>query len=182
MNLFDKIIVLGSSCSGKTTLGQRLAIINQAKHIDLDDLNWLPGWKARPSDELNKRLADSLWGESKWIITGNYRNTHSLTMPMATSVVWLDFPLRLILWRMLKRTLQRILRKELVCNGNYETVWGTFFDKDNLFAYTIRTYKKRKEQFSGLQDTYPHLKIFHIESPKALELFVAEFQNINQVD
>jgi adenylate kinase family enzyme len=179
---FEKIIILGSSCSGKTTLAKRLAKINHAKPIDLDDLNWLPGWKSRPTDEMIAKLENEIWGEKKWIISGNYRGTHAFTMPKATCVIWLDFRLRLVLWRMLKRTLQRIVTQEEICNGNRETIYGTFFDKENLFSYTIHTYAKRKEQFSNLGDVYPHLEIYRITSPKKLEKFVLFFKETVQVD
>ena len=181
-NNFNKIIILGSSCSGKTTLGKRLAKINHAKPIDLDDLNWLPGWKSRSTVEMIAKLENEIWGEKKWIISGNYRDTHSLTMPKATCVIWLDFRLRLVLWRMLKRTIKRIVTKEEICNGNRETIYGTFFDKDNLFSYTIHTYKKRKEQFSVLGELYPHLTIYRIYSPKKLEEFILFFKENAQVD
>lgn len=179
---FDKIIILGSSCSGKTTLGKRLAILNHAKAIDLDDLNWLPGWKSRPTNEMIAILEKKIWGEKKWIISGNYRGTHSVTMPKATCVIWLDFRLSLILWRMVNRTLKRIISQEEICNGNKETFYGTFIDKDNLFSYTLRTYSRRKKQFSQLSEVYPHLEIFRISSPKKLEEFIIFFKKTIQVD
>lgn len=169
---FDKIIVLGSSCSGKTTLGKKLAAIKQAKPIDLDDLNWLPGWKNCSTEDLLKKIEKEIWGEDRWIISGNYRNTHPLTMPQATCVIWLDFPLRIILWRMVKRTLTRIITKEEVCNGNYETIYGAFLDEENLFSYTINTYKDRKKQFLMLGEQYPHLEIIRLQSPKELTQFL----------
>lgn len=175
---FDKIIILGSSCSGKTTLGRKLSILNQAKHIDLDDFNWLPDWKSRPTDELISKVDKAIWGESRWVISGNYRNTHSMTMPQATCVIWLDFRLRLVLWRMLKRTIKRIVTKEETCNGNYETISGAFFDKGNLFSYTVNTYQERKKQFSILGQQYPHLKIYRIKSPLRLRRFIASFEKI----
>lgn len=173
---FNKTIIIGSSCSGKTTLGKRLAKITHAKIIDIDELHWKPNWQSTPSAQLIPKIEKEIWGEPRWIISGNYRETMPTTMPQATCVIWLDYPLTLLLRRMLKRTIIRVITQQEICNGNKETIKGTFFEKNNLFSYTIRTYPKRKQQFPQIIKTYPHLKFIQIKSPKQLEKFIYKLQ------
>jgi len=38
-------------------------------------------------------------------------------------LIWVDFPLRIVLWRLLKRTAQRMMTGEVFANGNRESFW-----------------------------------------------------------
>ena len=42
------VVVVGTSCSGKTTLARRLARILASEHVELDSLYWGSGWTPRP--------------------------------------------------------------------------------------------------------------------------------------
>ncbi|MPZ15785.1 MAG: hypothetical protein GEU73_15410 [Chloroflexi bacterium] len=47
MNL-TRVVVVGTSCAGKTTLARRLARILASEHVELDSLYWGPEWTPRP--------------------------------------------------------------------------------------------------------------------------------------
>ena len=40
-----KINIIGTSCSGKTTLASHIAQELRVKHIELDSSYWLPNWQ-----------------------------------------------------------------------------------------------------------------------------------------
>ena len=42
--LMKRIAIVGSSCSGKTTLGRELAALLDVKFVELDEYHWLPDW------------------------------------------------------------------------------------------------------------------------------------------
>ena len=62
-----------------------------------------------------------------WVICGNYNVAKQITLPQATDIIWLNYPLRINLWRALIRSLKRIFLKEEPFNGCPETVSHVFF-------------------------------------------------------
>ena len=51
-------------------------------------------------------------------MAGNYRNLRDSTWGRADTVVWLDYPLPLIMGRLLRRTVRRIVTQEELWRGN----------------------------------------------------------------
>ena len=44
-----RVVVIGTSCAGKTTFARALARILTFPHIELDALHWLPNWTENQS-------------------------------------------------------------------------------------------------------------------------------------
>lgn len=68
-----KIIITGTTCTGKTTLGKKLAKVYSIQQIDLDDFHFLPNWVEKEDkvfvDDVHKELKTL----DKWIVTGSYQ-------------------------------------------------------------------------------------------------------------
>jgi len=60
-----RVVVVGTSCSGKTTLARRLARILATDHVELDSLYWGPEWTPRP-DFIQNVLA--IAQQPRWVI------------------------------------------------------------------------------------------------------------------
>jgi len=146
-----RIMIIGSSCSGKTTLGAALGQALAVKHIDLDELNWLPGWREVPRSELRQKIKKEINGLDSWIISGGYSGTWDITMPLASHVIFPDLPLHKLIYGLTRRTLQRVTDKKEICNGNIET-WGNIFSKDSLFIWQLQNYQKKKRQYLALKE------------------------------
>ena len=56
----DRINVVGTSCSGKTTLARDLARRLVLPHVEFDALFWGPNWTPVPTDVFRERLTTSL--------------------------------------------------------------------------------------------------------------------------
>jgi adenylate kinase family enzyme len=46
-----RTVVIGTSCSGKTTFARDLARTLGLPHIELDALHWQPNWVSRSAEE-----------------------------------------------------------------------------------------------------------------------------------
>src|SRR5205823_6990985 len=101
-----RIVVVGSTGSGKTTLASQLARRLALPHVELDALHWEPNWTMAPLDRFRQRVEEALNGEG-WVVDGGYGKVRDIVWGRAETLVWLDYGLPVILWRLLKRTLRR---------------------------------------------------------------------------
>ena len=98
----ERVLVIGSPGAGKSTLAREIAARTRLPLHHLDRMHWLPGWTERDRDEGRAELADIL-AQDRWIIDGNYGSILAMRLARADTVVWLDYPTHLCLWRVLKR-------------------------------------------------------------------------------
>lgn len=95
-------MVIGPCGAGKSTAAARLAELTHLPLIHMDQLNWQPGWVETETQLLREKVSASVAGE-RWVIEGNYGGTMELRLARATLVLYLDYPIPLCLWRILKR-------------------------------------------------------------------------------
>jgi len=162
-----RIIITGTTGSGKTTLGARLAKVLNIKHIDLDDLHWLPNWRERSDEEFLALLQEELEHNKHWIIVGNYSVTKPITWPQATHFIWLNYPFRVVLYRSVKRAITRIITREKICNGNVESFRQTFFSRESVLWWMFKTFKLRKEKTPiEIAQLAPNAQVIELTAPK----------------
>ena len=77
-------------------------------HVELDALFWRPRWEMTPTDEF-RAAVDGATSGAGWVADGNYfGRLGERLLREADVVVWLDPPLRTIMFRLVRRTLARI--------------------------------------------------------------------------
>ena len=94
--------MIGSGGSGKTTLAKRIAASLNLELIHLDSIYWKPGWVETPKAEWLKTVEEIVKREA-WIMDGNYSGTLDLRILACDTVIFLDMPRIVCLWRVLKR-------------------------------------------------------------------------------
>lgn len=143
-----RVNVIGTTSGvGKTTLAKRLAAFLGVPFVELDGLFWRAGWTHAPTEEFVATVRDVVRRDG-WVIDGNYTGRlKDLLWQEADTIVWLDLPLRIALWRTLTRTVRRALTREELWSGNRENVWGAIFGKDALFVYAIRSHRRRRRLY-----------------------------------
>ena len=165
-----RVSVVGSTGSGKTTFARELAQVLGVPFVELDALNWEADWAMAPEDRFRARV-DTASRSDTWVIDGNYggRGARDIVWPRADTVVWLDFPLWLILMRLTRRNLTRIRSGEEIWpgTGNRETVRNSFFSTDSLYVWALRTYRRRNRLLPELlaRPEYAHLKVHRFTRP-----------------
>jgi adenylate kinase family enzyme len=161
-----RIAVIGTTGSGKTMFAQRLAQQLGIPHVELDAVHWGPDWTPVPLQQFRERTAQLLSGRA-WTADGNYSKVRDIVWGRADTVVWLDYPLPLILWRLVRRTLRRSLTGEVLWSGNQERLSQALFSGDSILLWAMRTYGRRRREYPALfqQPEYAHLQVVHIRSP-----------------
>src|SRR5205809_1832315 len=87
-----RVVVVGTTGSGKTTLAGRLAQRLGVPHVELDALHWEANWVEAGDEVFRERAARALTG-SAWVVDGNYSKVRDIVWGRADMVVWLDYPL-----------------------------------------------------------------------------------------
>src|SRR6476620_10527030 len=106
--MISRIVVIGTSCSGKSTLAKAIAERLGVKHVELDALHWEPNWVEASHEETRRRADLALGADESWVVDGNYGYTRDIVWTRAQMVVWLDYPFLLVLSRAVRRTLRRM--------------------------------------------------------------------------
>lgn len=170
----SKILVVGTSGSGKSTFARKLASMLQLTDIELDALYWESNWSNAPQHIFRERIESAMIQGPGWVVHGNYSKVRDLTWGRADTVIWLDYALSIVLWRVTKRSIVRILKQEKLWSNNRESIRKTFFIKDSIILWAFQTYNLRKQQYEELirDKTNTHLQIYRFKKPiEAREFF-----------
>lgn len=143
-----RVVVFGTTGSGKSRLAERLAARSALRVIELDALYWGPGWQPAPLDLFRHRVERET-RDGGWIVVGDYGQVRDLTWRAADTLVWLDLPFALVFWRLLQRTVARaVTREDLWGTGNRESFVRTFFTRQSILLWAIRTHAKNRRRFA----------------------------------
>ena len=106
----NKIVVIGNSASGKSTLSMKIKDITSIPVYHLDKILWKTGWERTPEDEFTQKH-DQILRKSRWIIDGvAYKSTIKKRFEAADIIVFLDTPLEICKERALQRMKEDLIR------------------------------------------------------------------------
>lgn len=100
-----RIAIIGSGGSGKSTLAVQLGKALDLPVYHLDKLYWNPGWIQTNKEDWEK-IQRRICAETRWVIDGNYGGTMDLRIAACDTLVFLDLPKLLCIFRVLKRALR----------------------------------------------------------------------------
>src|SRR3954466_10603174 len=98
----ERVLILGRTGSGKTTLARELASARGVAHVELDSLYFGADFSTAPLPVLRERTSAAIAGD-RWVTDGNKRAVRDLVWPRADTIVWLDYSAHVSLWRLAKR-------------------------------------------------------------------------------
>src|SRR5205823_3969632 len=98
----EKIAIIGASGAGKSTLAKKLGSILKIKVFHMDRFCWLRSWKGKTGDTRIDILQELVRGK-QWIIEGTYLDSSAPRLEAADTIIFLDTPSPLCLWRIIKR-------------------------------------------------------------------------------
>lgn len=170
-----KVLVIGSGGAGKSTLARRLGALLKIEVLHLDKFYWHAGWVETPKPEWFRTVEEMLKGEA-WIMDGNYSGTLDIRVQACDTVVFLDMPRGLCLWRVLKRALmyRRKIRPDMA-EGCPERLTLEFILW--IWNYPRRT---RLKVVRMLEANQGEKRIVWLRSEDAVESFLATCKAVNE--
>ncbi len=165
------MVIVGTSGAGKTTLGRRLAETLGAKFIELDALHWLEGWT--PNPDFAQDVMAALESPC-WVVDGNYSSKlQGRILERADTLIWLDYSIGTKLWRLLRRSLRRVVTREVLWNGNTETLKGQFWGGDALFVWFFKSHWAQRRRYEALFESAPEgLRLVRLYRPEEAEVLL----------
>jgi adenylate kinase family enzyme len=97
-----RVMIVGGPGSGKTTLAVELGRRTGLPVVHMDHIHWTPGWIERRAEEKD-RLVWAAHRREAWILEGGHSRSYADRVAHADTLVWLDVPVGLRLWRVLRR-------------------------------------------------------------------------------
>jgi adenylate kinase family enzyme len=137
--------------------------------VHLDRMYWRPGWVATPKGEWRATVEAALAAES-WVMDGNYSGTMDLRIRAADTIVFLDLPRLLCLWRIVRRQVQfRNRERPDMTPGCPERLTGQFVAW--VWNYPRR---QRVEVLRRLEAVAAEKTIVILGSQRAVEQFIGD--------
>jgi adenylate kinase family enzyme len=166
---------MGSSGSGKTTVGRAVAERLGLPRVELDALFWEPDWTPAEDRVFRARLRKATSGD-KWVVDGNYfsRGALDIVWPRVDMIVFLDLPKRTVVRRVVVRTTRRTLMRTELWSGNRETIRNALVGDEPLIPYLWCHYEKYRARYLefAADPTWAHVEWVRLRSPRAVRAWV----------
>lgn len=165
-----RILILGRTGSGKTTLARELAAALRVPHVELDSLYFGPDFSTVPLSLLRERTRAAIAGD-RWVTDGNKGAVRDLVWPRADTIVWLDYPLVLSLWRLGKRALWRtsVLKTQTAQSGATAALPAQLLSAAKGVLTALRSHRGQRSHYPKMfaEPKHQHLAIVRLRSPRA---------------
>lgn len=160
-----RILVAGVSGVGKTTLARQVAAVLGVPHVEIDALFHGPDWTPR-----EQFLADvrELARREAWITEWQYSSARPLLAARADLMVWLDLPyFSVALPRVVRRTVRRRVRRDVLWNGNVEPpLWTFLTNREHIVRWSFSTRNTCRALMSRLERERPDLPVVRLRSSR----------------
>jgi adenylate kinase family enzyme len=144
-----RVLVIGTSGSGKSTFAEKLAGEAGIAHLELDLINWRPGWYNRSAEEPEAFIADvdQATSQRDWVLAGNYSVTRPVVLPRVTHLVWMDLPLWLVMAQVIPRSIRRAAAKDRDVFDGCREDWPRLIRADHPIRWALTTHYSRRHKY-----------------------------------
>jgi hypothetical protein len=172
----QRILILGRTGSGKTTLARELAASVGVPHVELDALYFGPDFSTVPLSVLRERTSAAIAGD-RWVTDGNKSAVRDLVWPRADTVIWLDYPWAVSFWRLGKRALWRtsVLTAQAAERGGKAGLPKQFLSAAKGVLTALRSHMGQRREYRRMftEQENLHLVVLRLRSPHATRRWLA---------
>jgi adenylate kinase family enzyme len=159
--------LIGTAGSGKTTLAQQLAARVGTTHVELDRLYWKAPWTHHTTADFAEHYTPWL-AQDRWLMDGEYPEINAQIWAKATTVIWLDYPLPLVMYRLVRRGLHHARAKcNLWDSGSRETL-PHLLSRRSIVWRALRSHGRRRMIYTRVmaQPRFAHIQFLRFVAPQ----------------
>ena len=167
----QRVMICGGPGSGKSTLARAVGAATGLPVHHMDHLHWKPGWVERPFAEkapMAKAVADG----DAWVFEGGMSATYDYRASRADTFIWVDLPMPLRFWRVVKRLVTSYGRtRPDSAPGCPER-----FDRGTLdfWKWIWDTRHTHRVRLQRVINEHAHLTVYHLTTRRAVRDFYAQ--------
>lgn len=181
---WQRINVVGTSGSGKTTFARQLARLLDLPYYEMDRLFWKPGWQ-EPSDQEFFSKVEQVTSGPLWVLDGNYTRTLAIKWKRVQLVIWLDPSFVQTVLRVTARTVRRAFTREELWpgTGNRESLAEAFLSRKSIIRWAISTHRRNREKYSALMTApeYSHIAFVRLRSHADSQRLLGGLRNATEL-
>jgi len=171
-----RIAIAGVTGAGKSTLARRIAQMLRLPYTELDSLYHGPGWQPLPSFEVD---VQALTDARAWVVEWQYPAARPVIAERADTLIWLDLPSRVTLFRVVRRTVRRRIRHERLWNDNVEPpLMRAFVDRDHILRWALRTQRKLASRVPATIADHPHLRVVRLRTQREIDQWMSALERV----
>jgi len=172
---FERINVVGTSGSGKTTFARRLAQRLGLPYIEMDALYWSAGWQEPVYADFMAKV-EAATAQPKWVLDGNYSRTQPIKWKHVQQVIWLDSSFMRTIYRVAARTIRRGFSGEELWpgTGNRESLVQAFFSRKSIIWAAMKQHARNRERYPRVTASpdYSHIAFVRLRSDAEAQRFL----------
>jgi len=166
-------MIYGVTGSGKSTFAAKLSELTGIPWHSVDDLTFKPGnWENLPTDE-QREIFTELCAGDRWILDTAYGAWRDIPLARVETVIGLDYPRTLSLWRLARRTLSRVVTGNPICNGNRETLRQAL-SRNSIIAWHFKSYRSKRDRIRTWQSGSFPFKVIVFNRPRLAERWLTQ--------
>jgi adenylate kinase family enzyme len=178
---FERINVVGTSGSGKTTFARKLTELLNLPCYEMDQLFWKSEWQESSEDELFRKVRE-VTCQPRWVLDGNYTRTIPVKWKQVQLVIWLDPSFVRTVLRVTKRTIYRSLTQQEIWpgTGNRESLRKAFLSKESIIWWAMSTYRNNRKKYSSIVSSpaYSHISFIRLNSQMGVASFLEGLRGV----
>ena len=167
-----RVMIVGGPGSGNSTLARALGAATGLPVHHMDHIHWMSGWQQRSRDQ-RRQMAMAVEAQETWIFEGGFSTTYANRLSRADTVIWLDLPVGLRLWRVTKRLFRywgqvRPDLPEGCPEGIHKETWAFY-----VWIWTTRS-TAREKLAAHLRVPPANARVHHLTSPAQVRGFLED--------
>ena len=149
--------------------------------LELDSIRHQAGWQELPDDEFRRRTREFVAADG-WVVDGNYGAVREdIVWARADTVLWVDTPRLVGVAQVFRRTVGRVVFREVLWNGNRERLANivSLDPMDNLAVFAWRNHHRSKERYeSAMADPrWSHLDFRRLRTRRQARAVLRDAEN-----